>query len=255
MIKWKQHKLRIWKVFLATMMACAGGWLGATKGEAGYKIYSPLVEKGEIELEWRGWYDIDDAQDKDGRQQNKFALGYGVTERWFTELYGEVERDAGENGYEFKAVEWANRLQLTEQGQYWMDVGLYFSYETTVKEKTADKVEAMILLEKSLDRFTHRVNVIFEKEVGGGAREETEAGLALSSRYRWRSVFEPGIEWYSSFGELNEGKSFDEQKHRVGPVFYGKVGPVKYDIGYLFGVSDAAVDGVWKWVLEYEYHF
>ena len=240
---------------LVTMMVCLGGWIGPGEGEAGLKVYSPLVEQGELELEWRGRYDLDDAESKDGRQQNKFAIGYGVMERWFTEIYGEVEQDAGENSYEFKAVEWANKIQLTEQGQYWMDVGVYLSYEATVKDKTADKIEAIILLEKALERFTHRVNIVFEKEVGGGAGEETEAGLALSSRYRWRSVFEPGIEWHSNFGGINEGKSFNEQKHRVGPVFYGKVGPVKYDIGYLFGMSEAAVDGVWKWILEYEYHF
>jgi len=38
----------------------------------------------------------------------------------------------------------------------------------------------------------------------------------------------------------------------VGPVFYGKIGQFKYDVGYLFGISDDAVDGELKWIIEYE---
>jgi len=219
------------------------------------KVYSPIVEGGELEFEWRGSYDFDDRDSKDGEQKQKYAIGYGVTDRWFTELYGEIEREAEQDEYDFTAIEWENRFQLTDQGQYWLDVGLYFAYETTVKEKTADKIEGKILLEKSFSDFTHTANITFEKQVGGGVEEETEAELAWSSRYRWKKYFEPGFELHSNFGELNEHKPYDEQKHQIGPVFYGKVGPVKYDIGYLFGITDPAPEGELKWIMEYEMHF
>jgi len=219
------------------------------------KVYSPIVEGGELEFEWRGSYDFDDRDSKNGKQKQKYAVGYGLTDWWFTELYGEIEREPAQDEFDFTAIEWENRLQLTDQGQYWLDAGLYFAYETTVKEKTADKIEGKILLEKSLAHFTHTANIIFEKQVGGGAEEETEAGLAWSSRYRWKEYFEPGFEWHSNFGELKEHHSYDEQKHQVGPVFYGKLGSVKYDIGYLFGITDPVPEGSLKWIMEYEMHF
>ncbi|MCA9404948.1 MAG: hypothetical protein KC684_00275 [Candidatus Omnitrophica bacterium] len=64
--------------------------------------------------------------------------------------------------------------------------------------------------------------------------------------------FEPGFEWHSNFGELKEHKSYDEQTHQAGPVFYGSVGPVKYNVGFLFGVTDPAPEGELKAILEYE---
>jgi len=91
-----------------------------------------------------------------------------------------------------------------------------------------------------------------KKQVGGDSEKETEGELAWGSRYRWQEYFEPGFEFHSEFGELNESKSFDEQEHLAGPVFYGKINHFKYDIGYLFGISDNAVDGKLKWIIEYE---
>jgi len=216
------------------------------------KVYSPIVEGGELEIETRGSYDFDHRSSKDGKQKQKYAVGYGVTDRWFTELYGEIEKGATASNFEFTALEWENRYQLTEQGQYWIDVGLYFAYEVSFEDDKADKIEGKFLFEKEFGNYTHTANIIFEKQVGGDSEKETEGELAWGSRYRWRQYFEPGFEFHSEFGELNESKSFDEQEHLVGPVFYGKIGHFKYDIGYLFGISADAVDGKLKWIIEYE---
>jgi FTR1 family protein len=243
---------------LVVFMFVATGLLlvGPREAAATKKVYSPIVEKGELEFETRGGIDFDRRDAKNNKQVYKYALGYGVTDRWFTEIYGESEKEAGENSFEFTAVEWENRLQLFEQGQYWLDAGLYFAYETTVQEKTADKIEAKILLEKSFGHFLHTANIIFEKEVGGGAHEQTVGGLAWGSRYRWQKYFEPGVEWHSDFGEFRQGLSYAQQSHQFGPVFYGKIGEhIKYDVGYLFGVTDPAPEGKLKWILEYEHHF
>jgi len=67
--------------------------LGITQdAHATKKVYSPIVEGGELEFEVRGSYDFDDRASKDGKQKYKYAVGYGVTDRWFTELYGEIEK-------------------------------------------------------------------------------------------------------------------------------------------------------------------
>jgi len=227
--------------------------LGITSNaHATKKVYSPIVEGGELEIETRGSIDFDNAESKDGKQKQKYAVGYGVTDRWWIEFYGEIEKGATDSKFEFTALEWENRYQLTEQGQYWVDLGLYFEYEVSFEDNKADKIEGKFLVEKEVGSFTHVANIIFEKQVGGDSEKETEGGLAWSSRYRWQEYFEPGFELHSEFGELNEGKSFDEQENLIGPVFYGKVGHFKYDIGYLFGISDDAVDGELKWIIEYE---
>ncbi len=228
------------------------------------EVYSPFVEKGEWEIETKGLYDMDHSKDKNAVQEYKNAIGYGVTDRWATEFYGEFERQPQEDGDEnttissvkFTNIEWENRYQLTEQGKYWLDAGLYFAYEIPMREKDPGKIEGKILLEKSVEQFTHKVNIIFNKEVGGGTTEETTAGFAWSSRYRLSQYFQPGIEYWVDFGELRKHLPYNEQSHQVGPAFYGHLTPhIKYDVGYLFGISKAAPAGELKWILEYELRF
>ena len=85
---------------------------------------------------------------------------------------------------------------------------------------------------------------------------QVETGFAWMSRYHWRQYLEPGFEWYSDFGQVRQRLGFDEQKHQVGPVFYGQLTDhIKYDVGYLFGTTKAAVDGELKWIFEYELRF
>jgi len=227
-------------------------------------VYSPIIEQGEIEFETTGTYDLDHSKEKNAVQEYKNAIGYGVTERWATELYGEFERQPQQNGdgtthlssVKFTHLEWENRYQLTEQGQYWLDAGIYFAYEIPMKEKDPGKIEGKILLEKSTQQFTHTANIIFNKEVGGGTTQETDAGFAWSSRYRLSKYFQPGFEYWIDFGEINKHRAFNEQHHQIGPAFYGFLMPhVKYDIGYLFGMSKAAPAGELKWILEYELRF
>ncbi len=227
-------------------------------------VYSPIVEGGEVEIESTGLYDFDHTKNKNAVQEYKNAIGYGVTDRWATEFYGEYERapQEDEDGnaklsrLKFTHIEWENRYQLTEQGQCWLDAGLYFAYELPLQEKDPGKVEGKILLEKSLGHFTHIANIILNKEVGGGAGNEIEGGFAWSSKYRLSPHFEPGLELYINFVDIRKHLPYDKQNYQAGPVFYGRLtNNIKYDAGYLFGLSTAAPRGELKWVFEYEYRF
>lgn len=222
-------------------------------------VYSPHVHQGELELEYKGSVTFDDRDEKDNKQKNKFAVGYGVTDRWFTEIYGIFEDHPGvdeDEGLEYEATEWENRFQISEPGQWWADTGFYVAYEFASKEETADKFELKLLLEKSIDQWTHRTNLILEKEVGADSEEEWEGGAAWSTSWRLRPEFEPGIELYWEYGEFTESRPFEEQELLLGPVVYGKIGPhLSYDVGYLFGVSEDSPDGLLKWIFEFEWHF
>ena len=95
---------------------------------AATKIYSPNIEKGEIEVEWRGNYDIEKTKERDGNQTHKYAIGYGFTDYWASEIYL-IANNPANKGYKAESAEWANRFQLTEQGKNFVDVGLYFAFE------------------------------------------------------------------------------------------------------------------------------
>jgi len=250
----KLSELKIKKPAVAAAVILAATFMPA-QAHATKKVYTPYVEKGEVELEYRGRYEIDDDSNVDGKWVQKVAAGYGATEYWFTEIYLEFEK-SGKSGSEAElaGIEWENKFMLTQPGEYWADVGVLTEivYNTS---GGADKGEVKFLLAKDVGKFSHATNLILEREFGEDAGNDTEAGFAWRSKYRYSKKFEPGVELHSSFGSISDGGSYSEQKHIAGPVAYGKIGPVGYDVGVLFGISDAAPDATLKAILEYEWYF
>ena len=235
------------------------------EAQAFKKVYSPIVHKGELELEYQGAVDFDNRHGFDDAQQHKFAVGYGVTDWWATEVYAEMEKEAREEQEEdmdgtrpffYSATSWENRFQLTEQGKYWLDLGFYVEYAWAQQSEAPDELEMKILLEKETGDFTHRLNLIFEKEIGGEEPAGWEPGFAWQTLYRFRQEFKPGFEIYSSFGPVREQGPFREQKHFIGPVAEGRLFKnIKYNVGYLFGITDNTPGGKLKFILEWEHRF
>lgn len=235
---------------LAAGLTLAPGTAHAVK-----TVTSPYVEKGEFEVESKTAYEFDEEDDVDGSWEQVFAVGYGVTDFWKTEIEGEFEHDGEDGGNtNFEKLEWENTFQLTQPGEYFVDVGAKLVYAHAIQDDGADAIEGKLLLAKDTGKFTHIANIGIEREVGDNSSDETEYSAAWSTSYRYSPMFEPGIEIYSEFGDFDN--DFDEQGHSIGPVAYGKLfDNIGYDTGVLFGVSDAAPDVELKAVLEYELMF
>ena len=230
------------------------------------KVYSPIVNKGEVELEYKISADFDHRDGFKNSGEQDFELGYGLTDRWFAEVEAELDReprglneDTGEeenHPYEYGATSIENVFQLTEQGQYFVDLGLFFEYGWASHHEDTDHIETKILLEKQWGDFIHRLNVGFEKETGGGEKEGLNPGFSWQTLYRLRQEFEPGFEIHSEFGPAKEQGPYQEQEHMIGPVVEGRIfRNLKYNVGYLFGISDAAPAGELKCNLEWEQQF
>lgn len=219
------------------------------------KVYSPNVELRELEIEFREHYTQDKVNAKDNQRKGKYEVGYAFTDKWFSSIYFEFEKEA--NGdYEHEATAWENIIQLTEQGQYWMDYGLYIELEHP-NDGDSNKAELKLLLEKTWSRFTHTANLITETHFGGTANSEVELGYAWKSAYRWKPSFTPALELYGSFGET-DNLQFVNQK--VGPVVSGSFkisnkSSIAYEAGYLLGTDGATSDGTMKFLLEWETYF
>ncbi len=232
-------------------------FLGGGTAHAGTtKVYSPIVEGGELEFESRGYVDIDKNDSKDGAQKQIYEVGYGFTNRWFSSLFAEFEKEPNET-LRNTAVAWENIIQLTEQGAGFVDAGLYFEYAAATRKAGADTIEGKLLLEKQTGNFVHTANIIVEKPIGKNADESTVLGYAWRTKYRYRQALEFAVEAYGEFGEIRGFKRWSDQEHVVGPVILGKLNlgtamNLKYEAGYLFGITGNSPGGRLKWNLELE---
>lgn len=216
------------------------------------KVYSPIVEKGELELEHRG------ILDDDNEAGFIFEVGYGVTNRWFTSVFVETEKAPWEP-FKAEAIAFENIFQLTEQGQYFVDVGIYLEYEAALETNHADKFEGKILLEKTTGRFVHTANLIFEHEVGKFASPGTGFEVYWQTRYLYRPYLEFGFQAFSEFGDFGSFGPLSGQEHRIGPAIFGKKRIGKkmffaYEAAYLIGLNKATPNA-FRWLLELEAYF
>lgn len=220
---------------------------------ADHKVYSPIVEQGETEFEFRIHNKFDDDDSIDGAQAMKLTAGYGLTSRWFSEVVLEWEDEPGEST-ELEAIEWENIFQLTEQGRYWADWGLLAEYVDTQHGEN-DKLELGLLMGKSMSNTLLNVNLIMEREIGSGAEKSIEMEYGWEFRWRLDRRFEPGIQAYGDLGELDDIE-FDGE-HLLGPAVFGSVylnqTKFNYDFAFLFGLNKHAPDALARMQVEIEF--
>jgi len=218
------------------------------------KVYSPIVEQGEIEFEYLKDYDIDADPTKNTNARHQFELEFGVTDRWMTAVYGDF-RKRPSKAFAYQGMKWENIYQLFEQGERFMDAGLYVEY--IIPQSSLNKPDAFefkLLLEKESGHLINTLNLILKKELGAKAKKNTAVGYGWKSNWRWKRYLEPGIEVYGSLGELGNTLPLSQQTHQAGPVLTGKFrNGIGYELGYLFGLTAASPQGAVKLILAYEF--
>ncbi|MHA1539045.1 MAG: FTR1 family iron permease [Alphaproteobacteria bacterium] len=240
-------------------IAFLGALFFSATASAGTTVYSPFVEKDELEIEWRGYHTHDSERAKDNKKQHKLEIGYGLTDRWYSEIVFEFEGESGQE-LDHKAIEWENIFQLAEQGEYWVNPGLYLEFAEYEPSNKADKIKYGALLHKDIGALDHTANIIFKKEIGKHRGKGTSMEYGWQTKWRYMPAFEPALEVHGSLGKTSDFDSPNRQKHKAGPVILGKYklsnrSKIGYEVGYLFGLNNATEDGTTKWLLEYEYYF
>lgn len=228
---------------------------------AGLFVYSPNVEPGELGVELKGQRGFDGRADKNGVGEYKTELEYGVTDRWMTSLEGEWAQNNEDNALYYSASGWENIFQFFPQGENWLDSGLFVEYEKPSSSAEPDSVEARLLLEKTMGRWVHTANLVFTHDVGTHASGGTGYGYAWRSEWLWKRQISPGFEAHGTFGTLGHTFGLDRQSQQAGPVLYGafSVGEggdtIKYEAGYLLGLTSETARSTFKGLVEYETHF
>ena len=229
---------RVGTAIAAGLLTIGGYGLPTIAGDD-LKIRSPIIEPSELEFE------------------NNFVLGrtkttaheleYGFTDWLKLGAEAELAADPG-HGFHYDATALEGFLQLTPQGKYWADVGLFAEYEHTARQGDPRSLIIGPLVQKEVQILgidtLHTINALFTKQMGASSVGPPGLFFAAQSRVRLDPHFEPGIEYY---GIVSLGKHGDEPRHRLGPAFAGRIGfqelglnapgAIKYDAAYLARVG------------------
>lgn len=223
---------------------------------APFTVYSPRVVQGETELEYRGFYDRDNHDDRNTNQKHSLSVGHAFTSYWSSELYAVYENAPGES-FKQDGWEWENRFQLTEPGEYWADFGLLVEYEHPAHGSTKEVALAPII-EKTIGSWVATGNLFIEREFGGDASSDLVLAYAARLKYLMNPHAEPAIEFFGEPGVIDDMGRVNHQEHWVGPALYGQLHAgnkrkFAYSTALLKGVTSAATD--WRAVVRLEYEF
>lgn len=226
----------------------------AVAGPADY-IYLPNVEYGEREIDFK--FGSASGKDQDRLSAASIGFGYGVTQRWFTEVYAKYQKAGGEKT-EFDAFEWENKFQLTETGQFPVDIGLITEIERPKDRTEGYEFKWGPLFQTDVGKVQLNANLLFQRNYRAETPNDTQFGYQFQAKYRWQPQFEFGLQAFGETGKWDHWDKAAEQNHRVGPAIFGKLSlggrqVIKYNAAYLFGTTSASPDHTFRLQTEYEF--
>jgi hypothetical protein len=228
----------------------------AIAGAADY-VYTPAVEYGEREIDFKSGATSPVAGNKS--QGASIGFGYGAKEYWFTEVYLKQERDGSDIA---NLAEWENKFQLTDTGEYPVDVGLITELEAPLSANTPWEFKLGPLFQTESGKVQWNGNLLFERAFGdadeSGMPYSTNFSYQWQAKYRWKPVLEYGLQGFGDLGKWNDWDKHSEQSHRLGPAIFGKLAlgnrrAIRYNAAWLLGTGNAAPDNTFRMQIEYEF--
>ena len=250
----------------AGLLLAAATTLAATSAaRAEFKVRYPIVDYREFEFEHNGDTTFD--KRKSGKSNNQSytnELEVGAAPFWTFGLEAESAAPPGQN-FRYEATTFENFFQLTPQGKYWADLGFFAEYSHAASRRDADSFTFGPLVQKEAPsvlgvRSLHTANLLFSKQVGRNRTDDTPFFYAWQSRLILHPLFEPGFEVFGQVNNIEAPGKLADQQHRIGPMFAGlyslaPYGTIKYEAGYLVGLTRATEKGAVRWRFEYEIPF
>jgi hypothetical protein len=213
----------------------AGSFIApAFAGPAEY-IYMPKVEYGEREIDIK--YGSRKMSGGD-LSAASIGLGFGLTEYWFSEVY--VKYNRANDTTSLDAYEWENKFQLTETGQYPIDVGMLLEIERPQDRTEGYEVTFGPLLQTEFDKLQLNANLLFTRNYRADASNIMQTKYQVQAKYRLKKEFAFGMQGFGELGDYNHWSSVGDQTHRFGPAIFGKFAignrqAIKYNTAYLIG--------------------
>ena len=166
----------------------------------------------------------------------RIEVEHGLTNRWDFSVY-QIFAQAETGPFYWDAVQFRTRYRIGEEGQYLMDPLVYLEYNRSLDTSEPNKVEAKVILAKTVKRVNLALNPVYELGFAPGTKHE--AGLDAGLSYEFTPMFTLGME-STTRAEFKEGER--EVGSYFGPTLSFASGEWWYSIGAGVGVTDESDD-------------
>ncbi len=225
------------KTFLFVFSALVCRWATAATG---YYLVSAYDVEGQLSIDYKYWNAKVPGSAPVGAPD--IGIGYGVTSRWYTELYASYIQTSA-RGTSYSGLNWQNDYLLT-QGQYPFDLAIHTNVEQYQGSRSGYGLEVGPVLQTEIGRTQFNANVFLQRDYGTGQSAPVQMVYQWQVKHRWKPLLEFGVQGFGELGQWDHWDSADRQSHRIGPMLAGtwylgknsgNTQQVKYETAYLVG--------------------
>lgn len=230
-----------------------------SSASAQFYVNSPDVKKGETKIEEHGALYSGPGEDERLRQSHWVELKHGFTDRFEVIVEGVFRQEIGES-IKARLFEVGAQYELIERKGDGLGLAFRTFYELALQDHSPDEILFGPLAKLVRGRDSATINTFFVGQLGDEAEiDSLELKVNWQLKRKLTDRFALGVEGYSSVADLAHAGSFDDQKHRVGPVAYFDFGAREakprweFAAGALFGASEATSDVTFKFDAEVKF--
>src|SRR5262245_31777621 len=247
---------------------------------AEFNIQEAGIEKGEVEIEYRGAYhwgvpEVTDANENanDLVQSHEIELQIGINDWFLIQLTGGFDQPLHEN-LQASTVEIEPEFALLKREGDGVAVSFQFGYSQAINhgaqvDGNPNEFAFGPIVEVAKGSFSLILNPLFTKQIGTFADQE---GLGFD--YGWRGEYDfakhwgLGVEMFGEIEDLANAGPFNSQVHSIGPTLFYNLGgdnqqakgedekknkeeepsamAFSMNVGVQFGLTDATSDTALK---------
>jgi hypothetical protein len=185
-----------------------------------YQVETPAAGEMESTL-WTTTFPRSDGAEDEGETREELwahsaELEVGLTDRLSLSAYADFE-DPSPGSARFTGGRIEARYRLGESDERFFETALYAEYAFPRSlESGTQELETRLILQKEWTGFLLAVNPVLEIPVRGEeAGRRPEVALDAGVYYSRYLKVQPGLEWYSSFGQIGR---WDDRRHWIFPT-------------------------------------
>lgn len=221
------------------ILAVLGFLIGTRPALAEFEIQEAGIEKGEVEIEYRGAYhwgvpkQVDSEAEflpgevNDTVQSHEIEMEMGVTDWFLFTVTAGFDQPLGDN-LDSSDVEVQTQFGIIRREGDGIALAFQLGYEQAFNHDAPEDGDANEfafgpVIEWAEGSFLLTLNPLFGKQIGTFADQE-----GLSFEYGWRGEYDftrhwgVGVEMFGEIEDLANAGSFNDQVHSIGPTLFFK---------------------------------